>query len=225
MLLALSDVVLVAIVNVVCGGLIAIALKWLDLRSIARAKVTVAKVDEATLRVDKTIDKVDKAIEKVAEVDVKVEEVKRATDGMTTKLVEAGRFEATHEERDRVAAADEAHDKREREITKRVDAAKVEAQRVMTTTNGQQQEQHDVAANVRVIKQGVETVQHVVASNVETIKKDVKDVKADVKDVKAEVTKATKEGVQQGIAEAKDARAELNNDVEIEHRADKELDK
>lgn len=204
MLLALSDVVWVAIVNVVCGGLIAIVLKWLDLRSTARAKVTSDKVDQATLRVDKTIEKVDKAIEKVAVVDGKVEEVQKAQDGMTTKLVAAGKLEATHEERDRAAAIVEADAVKEAEITRRVEvakaeAAKVETQKIMTTANGPAHIA-TVAANVSVIKSGVKAVQR------------------DVTTIKEEVTKEVREGVDQGISDAKDRE-------DIENRADRELDK
>lgn len=43
-----------------------------------------------------------------------------------------------------------------------------------------------------------------VASNVQVIKQDVKDVKRDVADVKTEVTREVRDGVKQGISEAKE---------------------
>lgn len=174
-----SDAVWIAFINVVLGGalsaLLAIGLKWLDARSVARAIVTASKI---------------------ADVDKKVDDVKAATDGMTTRLVEQGKLVATHEERERMEAEALADKAKEAEIIQRLEAAR--AKETVTTTN-----KTDHPASV--------------AANVKVIKEDVKAVQRDVKDVKAEVTREVKEGVQQGIADAKDQA--------IERRADSEMDK
>lgn len=165
-IIALSDIVLVSIVNVICGGLItgfmALAMKWLDLRSQARAKETSDKVDK---------------------VKVEVEEVKKTTDGIIPRLVAAGKIEATQEERDR-AAAEKADDlAKEAEILRRISVAKPADNTAIIGADPI----NTVATNVEVIKTDVKAVQKDVLAVKAEVTKEVREgVKQGIEESKLE---------------------------------------